>query len=277
MTGATIGDASDGELSFVFVFMARDAFEMHAGILHRQCCRIIGAHVTFFARNTCVPALQRKTCLLVREEKFLPRFHAVAGFTSIGHLFCELPFMDILVTGRALQRSLPMKLPRTLGIHLLSTVACNTGNRSVRTEQRKACLFVIVYGKTHTEKISFRVARFASSSVGAFGKLSRMRIGMAIGTRLKFGNMKPEFSARILPFVVILMAVFTFQYGMFPFQGELCRVMLENSFGDCMKIFRCMARCTLLFEFPLMRVVVTRTAGRKFHVGVSDSLIVIES
>ena len=48
MTGAAIGDASDGELSFVFVFMARDAFEMHAGILHRQCCRIIGAHDDIF-------------------------------------------------------------------------------------------------------------------------------------------------------------------------------------------------------------------------------------
>jgi hypothetical protein len=170
-----------------------------------------------------------------------------------------------------------MKLPRTLGIHLLSSVACHTGNRSVRAEQCKACLFVIVYRKTHTKKISFRVARFASSSVGALGKLSRMRIAMAIGTRLKFGNMKPEFSARIHAFVIILMAAFTFQYGMFPFQGELCRVMLEVGFGDCTKIFRRMARCTLLFEFPLVRVVVTRTAGRKFHVGVSDSLIVIES
>src|ERR1039458_514204 len=153
MTRATIGDASDGELSFVFVFMARDAFEMHAGILHRQCCRIIGAHVTFFARNTCVLALQRKTCLLVREEKFLPRFYAVAGFTSIGHFFCELPFMDIRMTARALQHSLPMKLPRTLGIYFLSAVACHAGNRGVRTKQCKAGLFVIVHCKTHTEKI----------------------------------------------------------------------------------------------------------------------------
>ncbi len=53
--------------------------------------------------------------------------------------------------------------------------------------------------------------------------------------------------------------------------------MVEFCFGDGLKIFRRVARCALLFEFPLVRVVMAGTAGSKFHVNVADSLAVIES
>ena len=277
MTGAAIGYPFNRKLAFVFVLMASNTFEMYAGILHRQRGGVIGTHMTFFARHACVLALQRKMSLVVREEELLPRFGAVAGFTSIRHLFCELPFMDILMTGSALQCSIPMKLPRTLGIHFLSMVACHAGNRRVRTEQCKACLRVIVYGETHEEKIGFGVARLALSAIGAFGKLSRMRIGMAIRTALEFRNVKSEFPARIFLFLIILMAILTFQYGMFSFQRKLCRLMVENGFGDGMKIFRCMARCALLREFPFVRILVARVTRSKFHMDVADRLAVFES
>lgn len=214
--------------------------------------------------------------LVVNEEEFLPRFGAVAGFTTVGHLFCELPFMDILMTGCALYCSIPMKLPRTLGIHFLRRMTCHARNRRVRTGQCKACLPVIAYGEIHEQKTGFGVARFALSAIGAFGKLSRMRIGMAIGTPLEFGNVKSQLSARILLLRITLMAIFTFQDGMFSLQGELCRLMVENGFGDIMKVFRCMACGALLLKFPLVRVLVARVTGSKFHMGVSDRLAVLE-
>jgi hypothetical protein len=53
--------------------------------------------------------------------------------------------------------------------------------------------------------------------------------------------------------------------------------MVEFRFGNGTEIFRCVTRCALLLEFPLMRVVMAGTAGSKFHVNVADSLAVIES
>jgi hypothetical protein len=101
MTGATIGDAFDCKLAFVLVFMTCNAFKMHAGILHRQRGRFIRAHMTFIARDSRVPVFQRKACPVMREDEFLPRLNAVAGFTPIRHFLIELAFVYIFMTGRA--------------------------------------------------------------------------------------------------------------------------------------------------------------------------------
>jgi hypothetical protein len=87
-------------------------------------------------------------------------------------------------------------------------VTRNAGNSDVRSEQSKTCLFVAVRCVTHAKKICFGVARFTLSAISAFHKLSRMSIGMAIGTPLKFCDVKSEFSARVPPLLAVLMTVF---------------------------------------------------------------------
>ncbi len=147
----------------------------------------------------------------MREEEFFPRFNAMAGFTPGCHFLFELPFMNIFVTSRAMYRAFPMKLPRTLGIYLVIDVTRYARNGDVCTEQCKPGIFMIVRRIAHTNKINLRVARFALSTIGAFGKLSCVCVGMAIGTPLKFRDVKPEFPARILLPEIVLMAVSTFQ------------------------------------------------------------------
>ncbi len=276
VAGTAIGDAFDGELGFVLVFVTRDAFKPHARILHRQYGGVFRTHMAFFARNSCVPVFQRKAGPVMREDELLPRFDAMACFTSVRHFLVELPFVYIFVACRTLQRFIPMKLPRTLGIHLVIGMAYCAGDGSVPAEQGKPCSLMIIRCKTHTKKIRFGMARFALSAVCAFGELSGMRIGMAIGTALKFCNMKSEFSARILPLLAILMTVLTFQYRVLAFQGEFGRFVIKFCFRNGMKIFRCVARCALLFEFSLVWIFVAGAARCKFHADVPDRLAVIE-
>ena len=72
--------------------------------------------------------------LLVREEEFLPRFSAMTGFTAVRHFLVELPFVDILMTARAVYRSVPKKLPRAFCIDFVTDVACKAGNGGMSTE-----------------------------------------------------------------------------------------------------------------------------------------------
>jgi len=180
----------------------------------------------------------------------------MAGLAAVRHLLRELSAMDILVTRRALQRSFPMELARALCVHLLTGVACHARNGGVRTQQSKACILMVIDRIAHAKEIAIRVARFALSAVGTFGKLSRVRIGMAIGTALKFRDMKPEFPAGVPPLVVVLMTIVAFQQRVFSFQRKFRGVMIELSFSDLVKIIRRMTRCALLFEFSLVRVFV---------------------
>jgi hypothetical protein len=181
--------------------------------------------MTFSTGNRGMLSLQRETRPIMRERKLLPRINSMAGLAPALHLVGKLTFMDVVMTGSAAECSLPGKLSGALRIHFLIEMTGDAGNRGVSAAQRKTSLFMISRSVADAQKIGFVVACFTLSAIGPLGKLTGVGIRVAIGAMLKVRNMKPEFPARILLLVAVLMTGFASYRGMLSLQRESCRVV----------------------------------------------------